>query len=122
MKRWLSQKWLSQNQKKKMKLKNNSNKDFAFEGTQIPAGGESNDLPPELAGRLLALYWHNPLEPIEEASKSGDLVSTKIEAKPVAEEENTMSPEIETPDVETPETPAEPVVPVEPEEESEIEE
>jgi hypothetical protein len=60
-----------------MRLKNNSDKDFAFEGTQIPAGESSSELSPELAGRLLALFWHNPLEPIE------------------------------TPDVETPEVPAE---------------
>jgi hypothetical protein len=47
------------------KIKNASEKDFSFEGTSIPAG-QTAELPNEVVGRLLALYWHNPLEPVEE--------------------------------------------------------
>ncbi len=48
-----------------MLIKNNSEKDISFEGTTIK-GGETKEVIPEIGQKLLALYWHNPLELVEE--------------------------------------------------------
>lgn len=51
-----------------MKIKNIGQNDFEFEGIKISAG-EIVEVDLYIGQKLLALYWHNPLEPVEEEEK-----------------------------------------------------
>lgn len=75
------------------RLKNNSDKDFSFEGVEIKAGKVSEPVEFNVYQRLLALYGDRFLEGIEEEIKEEEIeeaeevVEKKVEVKEEEEKE-----------------------------------
>jgi hypothetical protein len=67
------------------RLKNNSDSDFSFEGVFIKARGISDEVSPEIYQRLLAIYWNNPLLPVDENDPD---LAEKIEEDIKKDEDN----------------------------------
>lgn len=68
------------------RLKNISNQYFRFEGIEIGPGEISEELTSEVYQRLLALYWHRPLEPVEDVVETIEQSEEVVKSEEVVEQ------------------------------------
>lgn len=64
------------------RLRNKSDSIFDNEGIRINPGTISCELTPEQYQRLLALYWHSPLEPLDDSdlTETGEKIDEELKA------------------------------------------
>ncbi len=78
-----------------MIILNISDKDFSFEGVMI-SSHSTKEVDAEIGQRLLALYWHNPLELVDEkkSSKEEPKEDTTITEETIEDIESSVVPEL----------------------------